>query len=177
VSLKSRKNVLMPRTPEDVAARGLADAIQRLERWISHGDDRSPVALSDAINHITTLENAAKETAGEDLYYATRNSSSLGQTVAGIIYARRFHIHEAVLAGQDRQRYAPRLARGGTTGRGGTSIGRGNVTLTWRPLDELPPSIAPETWGRDHFYAERVADRPVVATLREAFTFFEQLNR
>ena len=54
----------MPETPEDVAARGLAEAIQRLDRWTSHGDDRSPVALSDAINHIDTLEDAAREYGG-----------------------------------------------------------------------------------------------------------------
>jgi hypothetical protein len=135
------------------------------------------VALSDAINHIHTLENELCDTLGEDSYYATRNSGLLGQTVAGIVYARRFHIHEAVVASERPGHQTLRLARGGTTGRGGTTIGRDNVSLIWRSLEDLPASVTPETWGRDDFYAERVAERHVVTTLKEAAAFFEKLRR
>lgn len=164
----------MSETAGDVAARGLAEAIERLRQWISRGDYKSPTALSDATNNIYTLDNAWRNRLGESKYYTVRGADPLGQVVAGIGYARNFNVHESVLI-EDRRGRRTFAVRGGTGLRSGHGLKGGDLTVTWRSLHDLPTPTR-KTYRRDEYYADRVAGRDVVETLEEAAAFFDRLE-
>lgn len=157
----------------DVAPRGLDQAIAELRRWITDGDYLSPVPLSNALQHIYTLEESSKRDLGDKEYYSIRNADPKGQVVAGIVFARARVTHFGAVV-EDLEGQRPFTLGRSTLDGGDVLDGRG-VTLRWRPRADLPRG-RPERHGRDEHYDQRVDGRDVVDTLEEAREFFTAIQ-
>lgn len=163
----------MTKKSGDVASRGLDQAIDELRDWITDGDYRSPVPLSNALGHIYRLENSARRELGNTEYFDSRDADPKGQTVAGIVFARGYHTHDDAVVEVLEGSRPFRIGRSGL--RGGDTLRGPGVTLRWRPRADLP-TVGPDGYGRDKHYDRRVAGRDVLDTLEEAREFFTMLR-
>jgi hypothetical protein len=177
----------------DLGIGGLGAAIERLQeanRGIASGGGEAPIAraLGEALFWIAALDDHFRGNRGAGQYWPMRAADERGRTTGGLIYARNMLGHGLHIAGAIRfKTYAPTVEQSG-----------GNVTvrfprladreyhapnygtflsiqMLWADLAALPTPLGPQH-GRDEWYRDHVAARPLSQPLRVAREWFERLS-
>jgi len=177
----------------DLGIGGLAAAIERLQeanRAIASGGGEAPIAraLGEALFWIAALDDHFRENRCADVYWPMRAADERGRTTGGLIYARNMLGHGLHIAGAIRfETHAPTVEQkgGDVTVRFprlpdreyhapnyGTFL---SIQMLWADLAELPTPSGPQH-GRDEWYRDRVAARPLSQPLRVAHQWFERFS-
>lgn len=169
----------LPHGPE-AALNGLREAVSRLREAASGvlrgraGYEAIWIALSEALYWVAAMDDRYR---GAD-YFSRRNKDAGGRTVAGLVYARNSHAHELVSAGEAAFEVGSirpvQIPPGGTA----PPPGRGtflSMQLRWVTLDHLPlPPAHVKQHGRDVFYQNHIAERPITRPFDDAIEWLER---
>lgn len=164
-----------------VAFVGLRDAASRLDTasstYLSRGEGAVAVAaaMSEAIYWVDTLDEYARERGPMADYVARRLADHGGNAVGGLVYARNFHTHELLTAGEEAYQLAsvrpilhPDVAWPPPR-RGPWLI----IRLRWTSLAGLPKK--PDKNQRDQMYAAAVERRPLSEPIHKAIDWLNGL--
>ncbi len=161
----------------DLGETGLREAIERLrDRLTPQPADDPLIPLAEALSWCYSLEEYHR--ARLPNYFALRDGTLGGDTLAGLIYARGLLTHGGLVATAELVTLPPSLVRTqmvGHRGGGVTHVRPVVSTLEWKPLLSLPAPGKPEKHWRDLRYQRHVERKPVLRPLESAERFLEAL--
>lgn len=170
---------------------GLEAAIARIHeanRNLLTGGGQAPIAraLSEALFWTAALDDFFATDQGAEKYWTARAGDADGRTAAGLIFARNMLSHGLHVAGAIQLLvHPPTLMREGDTvtlrwarlpGRDYGSGDRGTVLsfqLTWVNISQLPSPTSPQ-YGRDEWYRDLIAGRPLTHPFDSAYRWFSR---
>ena len=150
-----------------MAVEGWRDARRRLSVAMTPTSSSNPnIPLAEALYWLAAIEDDAqgKTPTESDSYFATRDASTNGKTVGGLIFARNLVTHELLIPIKPEPVGAYGAAPYGTAPYGGGTQWR------WKSRIELGSPI--DKHGCDISYDDHVAGRGVGAPLQAAEDFF-----
>lgn len=165
----------------DIAAFGLEQAIDRLRRtgrgmFRGEGQRAHIASIGEALWWVASLDDHCQHLEDKAPYFARRDADQLGQTVAGLIYARNLHGHYLAPLAMIAQHSEPQPVRQPPADAAPEAqmvqLDTAVLTLVWRELPHLQVPTREERHGRDEMYSDRVAGRPLFEPLVDALTFF-----
>ena len=112
--------------------------------------------LSNMLHHMYRVGEIKRSALGDDRYYRRLDSSDDLRLARAALWARTFDTHDAHVAGEISGLYSNYY----------TNL---YGVLAWVPLSGLPPKARQDRHGRHRVYEERLANRPVLDTMRVAF--------
>lgn len=169
----------LPHGPE-AALNGLREAVSRLREAVSGvlrgraGYEAIWIALSEALYWVAAMDDRYRGAAD---YFSRRDKDAGGRTVAGLVYARNSHAHELVSAGEAVFEVGSIRPVQIPPGETAPPPGRGpwfSMQLRWVTLDRLPLPAHVERHGRDVFYQNHIADRPITHPFDDAIGWLER---
>ncbi len=160
----------------DLGEYGLRAALDRFREGIRSPDTPAAVAsLGEVLAWCFSLEELHRKRLSDPVYFAQRNGSMPGRTLAGLIYSRNLFTHQ--LAASAELVTLPPALRYTHSAAGTTVITPGPVVpaFTWMPFSSLPLPDKPESHQRDVYYQQHVDGRPVLEPLDTAVGFLTSL--
>jgi hypothetical protein len=163
-----------------IALTGLHAACERLDAAREHylsgkqPADAISTSLSETLLWVAALDEHARNQVGVPGYEKRRGTEQGGIAVGGLCYARNFHTHELLTAGQETHELVtmrPLVAAAGSRRVGPVRV----VQLQWTPLAQLPLPKHHENHHRDAMYATAVELRPLTEPVADALAWLQRL--